>query len=51
MEAGTLPKLEFFINDRFDEEYFAEVREKRLANLLAQEVTQHLNLLMDLLIR
>ena len=26
------------MNERFDEEYFAEIREKKLANLLAQEV-------------
>jgi len=37
-EVGTLPKPEFLTNGRFDEDYFAEVREKRLANMLAQEV-------------
>lgn len=37
-ETGTLPSIEFMINDKFDEEYFTEIREKRLINLLAQEV-------------
>eukprot|EP01022_Parablepharisma_sp_SALTPOND_P025576 TRINITY_DN59_c0_g3_i1.p1 TRINITY_DN59_c0_g3~~TRINITY_DN59_c0_g3_i1.p1 ORF type:complete len:1605 (+),score=215.77 TRINITY_DN59_c0_g3_i1:8435-13249(+) len=37
-EAGTLPQLAFMMGDRFDEEYFSEVREKKLIALLAQEV-------------
>eukprot|EP01022_Parablepharisma_sp_SALTPOND_P022319 TRINITY_DN4500_c0_g1_i1.p1 TRINITY_DN4500_c0_g1~~TRINITY_DN4500_c0_g1_i1.p1 ORF type:complete len:1311 (-),score=211.19 TRINITY_DN4500_c0_g1_i1:1930-5862(-) len=37
-EVGTLPKREFLVNGKFDEDYFAEVREKQLATLLAQEV-------------
>jgi len=37
-EAGTLPRIEFIIGDHFDEEYFAEIREKKLIALLAQEV-------------
>eukprot|EP01022_Parablepharisma_sp_SALTPOND_P008255 TRINITY_DN135481_c1_g1_i1.p1 TRINITY_DN135481_c1_g1~~TRINITY_DN135481_c1_g1_i1.p1 ORF type:complete len:1305 (-),score=205.58 TRINITY_DN135481_c1_g1_i1:1848-5762(-) len=37
-EVGTLPKMEFLTGGRFDEEYFAEAREKHLANMLAQEV-------------
>lgn len=30
--------MEFLNNDRFDEDYFTEVREKALTELLAQEV-------------
>ena len=30
--------MEFVNNGKFDEDYFAEVREKQLATLLAQEV-------------
>ncbi len=37
-EVGTLPSMEFVNNGKFDEDYFAEVREKQLATLLAQEV-------------
>lgn len=37
-EVGTLPKEEFLVDGRMDEDYFAEVREKQLAALLAQEV-------------
>jgi len=37
-EAGTLPKSEFIVEGKFDEEYFTEVREKQLGTLLAQEV-------------
>ena len=37
-EAGTLPKSDYVINDKFDEDYFTEIREKKLAILLAQEV-------------
>jgi hypothetical protein len=38
MEAGVLPCKEFMSNGKFDEEHFAEVREKHLANVLGQEV-------------
>ena len=31
------------MENRFDEEYFAEVREKRLASMLAQEVLKRGN--------
>eukprot|EP00826_Nyctotherus_ovalis_P020847 TRINITY_DN16618_c0_g1_i1.p2 TRINITY_DN16618_c0_g1~~TRINITY_DN16618_c0_g1_i1.p2 ORF type:complete len:132 (-),score=46.56 TRINITY_DN16618_c0_g1_i1:123-518(-) len=37
-EAGTLPKAEFVVEGRFDEDYFTEAREKQLGALLAQEV-------------
>jgi len=37
-EVGTLPKEEFLIEGKLDEDYFAEMREKQLATLLAQEV-------------
>eukprot|EP00826_Nyctotherus_ovalis_P031647 TRINITY_DN2533_c0_g1_i8.p1 TRINITY_DN2533_c0_g1~~TRINITY_DN2533_c0_g1_i8.p1 ORF type:complete len:791 (+),score=226.07 TRINITY_DN2533_c0_g1_i8:515-2887(+) len=37
-EVGTLPGPEFMLEGRFDEEYFAGVRERQLATLLAQEV-------------
>eukprot|EP00826_Nyctotherus_ovalis_P012351 TRINITY_DN13259_c0_g1_i1.p1 TRINITY_DN13259_c0_g1~~TRINITY_DN13259_c0_g1_i1.p1 ORF type:complete len:433 (-),score=73.61 TRINITY_DN13259_c0_g1_i1:75-1373(-) len=37
-EVGTLPKSEFLANGRFAEEFFSEVRERRLINMLAQEV-------------
>ena len=36
--AGSLPRPEFFNNGNFDEDYFAEFREKRLASLLANHV-------------
>ena len=39
--AGTLPKREFLMEDeQFDEEGFNEVREKRLASLLASDVVE-----------
>ena len=38
IEAGTLPKPEFVINNKFDDEYFAETREKRLGAVLSQEI-------------
>ena len=40
--AGTLPKREF-LNDKeqFDEDFFGEVREKRLAALLATDVMEN----------
>eukprot|EP00826_Nyctotherus_ovalis_P017373 TRINITY_DN15116_c0_g1_i3.p1 TRINITY_DN15116_c0_g1~~TRINITY_DN15116_c0_g1_i3.p1 ORF type:complete len:917 (-),score=302.89 TRINITY_DN15116_c0_g1_i3:188-2938(-) len=37
-EVGTLPKKELLVDGKLDEDYFAEVREKQLATLLAQEV-------------
>jgi len=37
-KVGTLPKEEFLVDQQFDEDYFTEVREKRLGSLLAQEV-------------
>jgi hypothetical protein len=40
--AGTLPKREFMSEeDAFDEDYFGEVREKRLASLLASDVIEN----------
>eukprot|EP00826_Nyctotherus_ovalis_P028830 TRINITY_DN2272_c0_g1_i10.p1 TRINITY_DN2272_c0_g1~~TRINITY_DN2272_c0_g1_i10.p1 ORF type:complete len:616 (-),score=189.41 TRINITY_DN2272_c0_g1_i10:133-1956(-) len=36
-EAGTLPQMAFMVGERFDEECFAEVREKKLVAVLAQE--------------
>lgn len=30
--------MEFVVNDKFDEDYFTEVREKALTGLIAQEV-------------
>lgn len=39
--AGTLPKREFILeNNQFDEEGFNEIREKRLASLLASDVLE-----------
>jgi hypothetical protein len=40
MQVGTLPKKEFVIGGIFDDELFAEVREKKLATLLATEVIE-----------
>ena len=40
MQAGTLPRKEFFYNGSFDDELFAEIREKKLATLLATEVIE-----------
>ncbi len=34
-----MPKTDFIFDGKFDEEYFNEVREKRLINLLAQEAS------------
>ena len=39
-EAGTLPQMAFMVGDRFDEECFSEVREKKLVSVLAQEVLE-----------
>lgn len=38
--AGTMPQQDFCIGDQFDEEYFSEIREKRLATLLSTEVQE-----------
>jgi len=46
VEAGTLPQLEFIVNNRFDEGQFLEKREKkekRLVSLLAQEIKESEN--------
>jgi len=37
-QVGAVPKPNFLINGRFNEEYFGEVRERHLINMLAQEV-------------
>jgi len=37
-EVGTIPRADFLAGGTFDEEYFNEVRERKLINLLAQEV-------------
>ena len=41
MQAGTLPRKEFIFSNVFDEELFAEIREKKLATLLATEVVEN----------
>ena len=33
-----MPRKEFFIDNKFDEDLFAEIREKKLATVLATEV-------------
>lgn len=38
--AGTLPRREFVYRGMFDEELFAEVREKKLVALLAREMVE-----------
>ncbi len=40
MQAGTLPRKEFVFNGVFDDELFAEIREKKLATLLAREMIE-----------
>ncbi len=40
MQAGTLPRREFVFNNLFDDELFAEIREKKLATLLAREMIE-----------
>ena len=40
MQAGTLPRREFVFNNVFDDELFAEIREKKLATLLAREMIE-----------
>lgn len=37
-QAGVMPSIEYIVYNEFDEELFAEVREKRLASLLSDEV-------------
>lgn len=41
MQAGTLPRREFVFAGLFDEELFAEIREKKLATLLAREMIEN----------
>lgn len=41
MQAGTLPRKDFIFNKVFDEDLFAEIREKKLATLLATEVIEN----------
>mmetsp|Transcript_38204 Transcript_38204/g.43820 ORF Transcript_38204/g.43820 Transcript_38204/m.43820 type:complete len:133 (-) Transcript_38204:5-403(-) len=41
MQAGTLPRKDFIFSGAFDEELFAEIREKKLATLLATEVIEN----------
>lgn len=41
MQAGTLPRREFVFNNLFDDELFAEIREKKLATLLAREMIEN----------
>jgi len=40
MQAGTLPRKEFVFSAQFDEELFAEIREKKLATLLCREIVE-----------
>ncbi len=47
MQAGTLPRKEFIFGDTFDEDLFAEIREKKLATLLATEVIDDENSWLD----
>ena len=41
MQAGTLPRRDFVFGGLFDEELFAEIREKKLATLLAREMIEN----------
>ena len=43
MQAGTLPRKDFIFGGTFDEELFNEIREKKLATLLATEVLEKRN--------
>jgi hypothetical protein len=43
MQVGTLPRREFVIGGQFDDELFADIREKKLATLLATEVLDNEN--------
>ena len=38
--AGTLPRREFLIQGLFDDELFAELREKKLLQLLSREMIE-----------
>jgi len=40
MQAGTLPRREFVFSGHFDDELFAEIREKKLATLLCREIVE-----------
>lgn len=40
MQAGTLPRKEFVFGGHFDDELFAEIREKKLATLLVREIVE-----------
>ena len=40
VQAGTLPRREFVFNHNFDDELFAEIREKKLATLLCREIVE-----------
>lgn len=41
MQAGTLPRKEFVFGGVFDDELFAEIREKKLATMLAREMIEN----------
>lgn len=41
MQAGTLPRREFVFGGHFDEDLFAEIREKKLATLLCREIVDN----------
>lgn len=41
--VGTMPTLEYVSENHFDEELLSDIREKRLANLLSNEVHEHEN--------
>ena len=41
MQAGTLPRKDFIFGGTFDDELFAEIREKKLATMLATEVIEN----------
>lgn len=39
-QSGTLPRREFVFGGKFDDELFAEIREKKLAGLLCREIIE-----------
>ena len=41
MQGGTLPRKEFVFEGIFDDELFADIREKKLATLLAREMIEN----------
>jgi hypothetical protein len=41
MQSGTLPRREFVFGGQFDEDLFAEIREKKLATLLCREIVEN----------